>query len=159
MQKLLIKHFDELTLRELYALKQARDEVFFLEQRITDVDADDVDFVCRHMWIEDDSQIAAYLRIIPAGAFYEEASIGRVLVRKPWRGKGLCRKMMWKAIELIDKESEGSTIVIGAQSYLVNFYREFGFEPFGKEYIDAGIPHCHMKRAVSLVIKNKQCFL
>ena len=146
MQKLVIKHFDELTLRELYAIKQARDEVFFLEQRITDVDADGVDFVCRHLWIEDEGQIAAYLRIIPAGALYEEASIGRVLVRKPWRGRGLCRKMMWKALELVDKETGGSAIVIGAQSYLVDLYREFGFEPFGDEYMDAGIPHFHMKR-------------
>ena len=81
--ELKIKPFNELTPHELYGLMRARAEVFFLEQQITVEDADGVDPACTHLWIEQEGEVIALLRMIPAkvGAGCVP-SIGRVLVRK-----------------------------------------------------------------------------
>ena len=33
---------------------------------------------------------------------------------------------------------------MSAQTYLINFYKKFNFKVFGKEYLDAGVPHIKM---------------
>ncbi len=39
-----------------------------------------------------------------------------------------------------------SPIELDAQSYLRDWYRRFGFEQNGKEFIEDGIPHIPMRR-------------
>ena len=80
MSPVLTKHFSELSTREYHRIVQAREAVFFLEQHITEPDADAVDPQSVFMWMEDGGRVVAFLRIIPAGIAYAEASVGRVLV-------------------------------------------------------------------------------
>lgn len=139
------KSFDELTTRELYHLMQARSEVFFLEQQITVEDADGVDLHALHLWLEEAGEVVALLRIIPAEATSDGfPSIGRLLVRKPWRRQGLCRQLMHEAVAYIRREWGNAPIHISAQRYLVDFYRELGFEIASEVYLEAGIEHQSM---------------
>ena len=97
-----------------------------------------------HLYINDDSKIIAYLRIIEKGVSYDEISIGRVLVNKDYRGKGLARQMMLIAISFIEKELNETEIRISAQAYLVKFYESLGFKLVSDKYLEDDIPHIEM---------------
>lgn len=144
--ELKIKTFDALTTRELYRLMRARSEVFFLEQQITVEDADEVDLRAVHLWLEEAGEVIALLRMIPAEATADgHPSIGRVLVRRAWRRRGLCRQMMQAAIDYIRSHWGETPIRISAQRYLVDFYCEMGFEVRSEVYLEAGIEHQSMQ--------------
>ena len=80
--------FDELSVRELYAILALRQRVFIVEQTCPYADADGDDQISRHLWAED-GQIRAYLRIVPAGVKFPEVSLGRVITAPEARGSGL----------------------------------------------------------------------
>lgn len=141
----LIKAFDELTTKELYQIAQARFEVFVVEQEITcENDFDDRDFDAYHLFGIEDGQVVAYARLLPRGIAYEEASMGRVLVRKASRRKGVAEKMMNRGIEFITKEWQENKIILSAQSYVVPLYEKVGFKQVSDVYDEAGIPHIKM---------------
>ncbi len=50
--------------------------------------------------------------------------------------------------ECLESIGDGASS-LEAQSYLVDFYASFGFVADGAEYIEDGIPHVPMVRAVS----------
>jgi hypothetical protein len=88
--------------------------------------------------------IVAYTRV------YEERQagtwhIGRVVVRKDWRLKGLGKKIMNQSINFLFTKQDVELILISAQEYLLKFYSDFGFEAFGEAYLEDGIPHRAMK--------------
>ncbi len=139
--ELKIRRFDELSTRELYALMRARSEVFFLEQKITVEDADEVDFEAVHLWVEEQGEVVGLLRMIPASVTGDHPSIGRLLVRRPWRRRGVCRRLMAEAMQWIEHTWKPLKIRISAQSYLVDFYVELGFEVCSDPYEEAGIEH------------------
>lgn len=147
------KYFDELNINEFYEIAKARYEVFACEQEITcENDFDDKDRECIHLFIVDkDSKnevIAGYCRLLPAGLSYDEASIGRVLVSREYRNRGLAKEMMIRAIEEIKKEFNTDIITLSAQSYIKNLYKEVGFREVSDEYDEAGIPHIKMKLGI-----------
>lgn len=92
------------------------------------------------------NKIVAYLRILPRGFSYPEVSIGRVLVREEYRGSGIARKMLNTAISYIADALGENEIQIGAQEYLLAFYKSLGFEPVSEVYLEDGIPHLDMLR-------------
>ena len=51
------KHFDELTTRELYEILRSRAEIFVVEQKISYVDMDEIDYNCLHCYIEDGGRV------------------------------------------------------------------------------------------------------
>ena len=61
MSPVLTKHFSELSTREYHRIVQAREAVFFLEQHITEPDADAVDPQSVFMWMEDGGRVVAFL--------------------------------------------------------------------------------------------------
>lgn len=139
-----LKNFDELTCRELYDLLSARNEVFVVGQNCNYLDTDGKDFQCLHLFCKIDNEIAAYCRIIPPGISYSGTSIGRVLTRDKFRNLGLGKELVNLAIESALNAFPGNNIKIGAQSYLLKFYSDFGFEVFGEEYLEDKIPHHKM---------------
>ncbi|VYU55775.1 GNAT family N-acetyltransferase [Clostridium tertium] len=147
------KYFDELNINEFYEIAKARYEVFACEQEITcENDFDDKDRECIHLFIVDkdfkNEVIAGYCRLLPAGLSYDEASIGRVLVSREYRNRGLAKEMMIRAIEEIKKEFNTDKITLSAQSYIKNLYKEVGFREVSDEYDEAGIPHIKMKLGI-----------
>ena len=142
--KVEIKKFNELGLEELYEIFRLRSEVFVVEQECiyNDVDGKDLDSV--HVMIKNEERIEAYLRVIKEGISYEDCSIGRVLVAKEARGKGLARRIVKEGIDYITREWNKKRITIGAQEYLKEFYGSFGFKTVSDVYMEDGIPHVDM---------------
>lgn len=134
--------FAELTLAELYAIIALREQVFVVEQACAYLDADGLDPVSRHLWAARGDAIAAYLRIVPAGAKFAEPSIGRVIVAPAERGTGLGRALMARGIAAIG----AGPIRLGAQAHLERFYGELGFRRASGVYDEDGIPHVEMLR-------------
>lgn len=142
--KISIKSFDDLSKKELYEILKLRAEIFVVEQHCFYLDLDDKDYDSLHLMIEENDEIASYLRIIPKGLSYETASISRVLTSPKYRGKGLSRMVMQDAIDYIKKEWQEPKITIGAQYYLEKFYTSLGFIRVSDIYLDAGIEHIDM---------------
>lgn len=142
------KDFKKLNINELYEIVKSRYEVFVCEQEITsENDFDDKDKECMHLFALDkgSEKVIGYCRLLPPGLSYEEASIGRVLVLKEYRNKGLAKEMMIKAIEEIKKNYKVDNITLSAQTYIKNLYISVGFKEVSEEYEEAGIPHVKMK--------------
>ena len=136
-----IKKFKELNVEEVYKILALRNEVFIVEHGCAYLDRDYKDLNSYHLFAEENGEIIAYLRILEKGVSYDEISIGRVAVKKTYRGKGISREMMLKAIEFVENNLNESTIKIQAQAYLLNFYSSLGFKAVSEEYLEDNIPH------------------
>lgn len=139
-----VKKFDELTINELYDILELRAEIFVVEQECAYNDVDGKDKKAIHMWKEENGKITGYIRVIPKGVSYDNASIGRVVTAAEGRGKGVAKELMLKGIEYVSKVWEGERITIGAQEYLKGFYGSLGFKPVSDVYLEDGIPHLDM---------------
>jgi ElaA protein len=133
--------FGELSGAELYAIVGLRERVFVVEQACVYLDADGLDPVCRHLWAAGDA-IAAYLRIVPAGATYDEVALGRIVTAPEARGTGLGRTLVRRGLEAVGPVP----VRISAQAHLERFYADFGFRPASDVYLEDGIPHLEMLR-------------
>lgn len=139
-----IKKFNELNIEEIYKILALRNEIFIVEQECPYLDCDDKDLNSYHLFLRENGEIVSYLRILEKGVSYDEISIGRVAVKKSYRGKGISRKMMLKAIEFIENNLSENTIKIQAQAYLLDFYNSLGFKAVSEEYLEDNIPHIDM---------------
>ncbi|GGA84509.1 GNAT family N-acetyltransferase [Ornithinibacillus halotolerans] len=140
-----IKKFEELTTNELYMILKARTDVFVVEQNCPYPELDNLDQSSLHLYCGSNSNIGAYLRIIPKGVKYKDAvAIGRVLVVEKHRRNGIAREMMEKALEFITEVIKEETIKIQAQVYLKSFYQSLGFEQISDIYEEDSIPHIDM---------------
>ncbi|WP_270304841.1 GNAT family N-acetyltransferase [Terrisporobacter petrolearius] len=139
-----IKKFNELNIEEIYKILALRNEIFIVEQDCPYLDCDDKDLNSYHLFLRENGEIVSYLRILEKGVSYDEISIGRVAVKKSYRGKGISRKMMQKAIEFIENNLSENTIKIQAQAYLLDFYSSLGFKAVSEEYLEDNIPHIDM---------------
>ncbi|UPA29122.1 GNAT family N-acetyltransferase [Terrisporobacter glycolicus] len=139
-----IKKFNELNIEEIYKILALRNEIFIVEQECPYLDCDDKDLNSYHLFLRENGEIVSYLRILEKGVSYDEISIGRVAVKKSYRGKGISRKMMQKAIEFIENNLSENTIKIQAQAYLLDFYSSLGFKAVSEEYLEDNIPHIDM---------------
>jgi ElaA protein len=142
----LLKKFDELTPEQLYALLQLRSEVFVVEQNCVFLDADDKDQEADHLMGFQNNKLVAYTRLIPPGAIYEQASIGRVVTSPSARGSGAGKELMQKSIEAVYDLYGRLPIKIGAQLYLKKFYESFHFRQISDVYLEDGIEHIYMLR-------------
>src|SRR5699024_2081175 len=143
------KNFNDLTVNELYNILKARVNVFVVEQACAYPEIDDYDQQSLHLFLEDNEQLIAYVRILPTHSKYKEVSIGRVLVVEEYRGHGYAEKIMNKAIDYIMTVWEENTIKIQAQHYLSEFYSALGFEQITDIYLEDYIPH------IDMILKNK----
>lgn len=141
---ILCKKFEELTLEELYEILKLRSEVFVVEQNCIYNDIDGKDKTSFHVIIKENNEITAYLRVLPPGISYENASLGRVLVAKDARGMGYAKAIVTEGINCVLRNFNTNKITIGAQEYLKDFYSEFGFKPVSEVYDEDGIPHLNM---------------
>ena len=141
-ENVIIKSFAELSKPELYAILNLRIKVFCVEQECPYQDVDNKDQEATHVYIQDDSKIAAYARIIKEKE--SEYHIGRVVVDEEYRKLGLATTIMKQCIETI-KRNDNATIIISAQSYLKDFYKHLGFENTGSYYLEDDIPHEQMQ--------------
>jgi len=137
--------FSELSLNELYDILALRTAVFVVEQNCVYQELDGKDSDSMHLLGYDESgELGAYLRIVAAGISYDELSLGRIVIAKTHRGKGIGNELMQQAMEFIQKEYGKVPVRISAQAHLEKFYSGQGFEKASKPYMEDGIPHIEM---------------
>lgn len=122
-------------------LKSIRHDIFVVEQRVpADIEWDGVDGECRHAIAEDAAGAA-----IGCGRLLPDGHIGRMAVRREWRGQGVGGALLERLIALA-RELGYFYVALNAQTHALPFYARFGFTPRGAEYEEAGIPHRAMER-------------
>lgn len=136
--------FEELTNKTLYEILRLRSEVFVVEQDCVYQDLDNKDQKALHVLGIKKGQVVAYTRIFRPGDYFHNASIGRVVVAMDQRKYGYGKQIMEASLAAIEKRFPNTSIEISAQSYLIKFYTELGFERIGEEYLEDGIPHVRM---------------
>ena len=134
--------FADLDPRTAYRLWQLRIDVFVVEQECPypELDGRDMEPDALHLWVEDDGAPVGCLRILEDSG---SARIGRVVVARTHRGRGLAAELMWTTLELVGERP----CVLDAQSHLTHWYARFGFAPSGPEFLEDGIPHTPMTRS------------
>lgn len=144
--KFKIKPFKALSLIELYQILQLRSEVFVVEQNCVYLDIDGKDEKALHVLGMHEGVLVAYARLFKPGDYFEQASIGRVIVHPAYRDKKWGHDLMTTAIKGIEENYTVTSITISAQLYLKRFYESHGFVQTSEMYLEDDIPHIEMKR-------------
>lgn len=140
--------FDELSTHQLFDLLKLRVDVFVVEQTCPypELDEKDRHQETRHLMGFVDGKLIACARLLAPGVSYPSASIGRIATHSAHRNKGAGKLLVDKAINECDVLWPDASIEIGAQEYLLAFYKSFGFVPTSVMYLEDDIPHVDMKR-------------
>lgn len=135
--------FDELSPHDLYAILTLRSAVFVVEQDCVFLDLDDRDHEpeAEHLWTADSVGVTATLRLLHEGG--STWSIGRVVARRDVRSRGLAAHLLGAGLHRL-RELGATTVQIGAQAQLRDWYARFGFAPSGPRYLEDGILHVPM---------------
>ncbi len=141
-----IKRFETLSTKELYDILLLRAEVFIVEQNCVYQDIDGKDEKALHLIGEDNGQIVAYARLFKPHDYFEQASIGRVIVKETARSQKLGHLLMREAIQVIKSHFDQRKITISAQLYLKKFYESHGFIQTSEMYLEDDIPHIEMRK-------------
>ncbi len=141
-----IKSFNELTVSEMYSVMHLRSKVFVVEQNCVYQDLDNKDQKAIHLLGEYDGKIVCYSRLFNTGDYFENASIGRVVIDPEYRDRKWGNDMMQEAISAILKCFNQTKITISAQLYLQRFYENNGFIKTSDVYLEDDIEHIEMKK-------------
>ncbi|MDO5018617.1 MAG: GNAT family N-acetyltransferase [Lagierella massiliensis] len=141
--ELFIKNFNELTTEELYSILKLRVDVFVVEQNCPYPELDNRDKDAVHVYLKEENEIVAYLRIMDRGVESEYVSIGRVISAK--RRRGLGTYIMKEGIKACKEIFDADIIYIEAQTYARTFYEKSGFKQVSEEFLLDDIPHIKME--------------
>lgn len=142
--EILVKSFDQLSIEELYEILQLRSEVFVVEQNCVYQDIDGKDNHAMHIIGIKDDKLVGYARCFPAGIYFKEAAMGRVIIREEYRSRKLGHEILKAALGAIKEYYDADAIRLSAQLHLTGFYENHGFKPVGTDYLEDGIPHINM---------------
>ena len=138
-----IKPYNDLSKDQFFDILKLRIEIFVVEQCCYYQELDDEDKEAFHVSIYNDGIIVAVGRIIP-NLHNKEVKIGRIAVKMEHRKKGLAYKMMKDIMNFLSKDYKNFSVLLSAQTYLIEFYRSFGFKEVGDNYLEDGIEHINM---------------
>lgn len=122
-----------------------RREVFIKEQKIDEIeefDGTDQKYNSKIIVLYNNKKPFATGRLIEIDG---KLFIGRIAILKEYRGLNYGIILLEKLIEKAKTEFKHKEIFIHAQSYAKAFYEKVGFTSFGEEFLEANIPHLHMK--------------
>ena len=119
-----------------------RREVFVWEQKVPEAEEnDEFDLTATHYVAVADGEVVGTLRLIE---LVEHTKIGRVAVRSAYRGRGVARQLIERA--MADARQAGrNKFYLTAQSDKLGLYHKLGFVEFGPEFMDGGMPHRAMR--------------
>lgn len=145
-----VKHFNELSTRELYEILKTRFEIFVTEQECLYQDLDDKDQDAIHVFCWNASgRVAGCLRVFwkdhdkTAGV----AQIGRVVTLE--HGKGIGGAMLHQGVDVAINRLKAKKIYLEAQEYAIGYYAKEGFEVVSDVFMEDGIPHVKMERMIN----------
>jgi len=130
---------------ELHMCLRIRREVFIEEQQVPEeLELDEYDATALHFIALDGMHPVATARVLLKEGG-KTAKIGRVAVLKQARGSGIGKNLM-QFLEKAPDLAHVSSFVLEAQTHALAFYERLGYRAHGEEFMDAGIPHFHMKK-------------
>ena len=122
-----------------------RREVFTQEQGFAEPDSDKWDEQAFHVILWEDRQPIATGRVYFEGSHVDIAHVGRVCIKKAFRGRGLGRILL-ERLEYAARTEGANKAILGAQVQAVPFYEKVGYRVYGKEYMDEHCPHRWMEK-------------
>ncbi|MGW2019294.1 GNAT family N-acetyltransferase [Streptomyces sp. NPDC001927] len=133
-----------------------RREVFVVEQNVPqEIEYDAYDATAVHVLaVREDGLPLGTGRLLhgadaagKTGGDASVGSLGRLAVSKAARGLGVGAALV-RAIEDAARERGLTAVDLHAQTHALGFYERLGYEVYGPEFPDAGIPHRAMRRAL-----------
>lgn len=117
--------------------------VFVVEQGVPeDIERDAFDAVSLHAIARDPAgAVVATGRLLPDG------HVGRMAVVPPLRGKGVGGAVL-EALVAEAVRAGLAEVALNAQVHALAFYHRHGFVEYGDVFMEAGIPHRAMRRAL-----------
>lgn len=138
------KALQEIPVLDFYKIALERNRIFIVEQQSAFLDIDEIDVNAVHIYRKDDQgTLVAYIRVYELDE--STMSFGRVLVNKTKRGNGLGHELLSHTLTFLENNYPGKDVVIEAEEYLINFYKNYGFKPISQPYYDCNILHVTMK--------------
>ena len=128
------------------AIANLRREVFIVEQHVPE-HLEWEEGEVQHLWFVAESRVG----LIGIARLTADGRIGRMAVRRPFRGKGVGTALLSAALEAARQIGMGH-VRLSAQTHAEGFYARQGFVAEGEKYLDAGIPH----RAMHLILKESE---
>ncbi|MER7839917.1 GNAT family N-acetyltransferase [Streptomyces sp. NPDC096040] len=141
---------------DLEACFAVRKQVFVVEQGVPeDLEYDEYDATALHVLaIREDGVPLGTGRLLFGETTAEKTdgdpslgSLGRLAVSQEARGLGIGVALV-RAIEDAARARGLRAVDLHAQTHALGFYERLGYEPYGPEYEEAGIPHRGMRRAL-----------
>lgn len=123
--------------------KRIRQEVFVEEQGFNN-EFDHIDSQAKHLVLYENNMAIGCCRLFP-GDTPNSYVLGRLAIRKDFRGQKLGRKIIKEAekhLQLLHAKK----LSLSAQSRVRKFYEKLGYTASGKEYLDESCPHIHMEK-------------
>jgi len=133
--------FDDLDARTAYDVWWLRQQVFVVEQAspYPDLDGRDLEPGTRHLLLSEGEALVGYLRLLDDP---DAARIGRVVVARSARGRGLADALMVAALAEVGDRA----VRLDAQVGLTGWYAGYGFVVSGQEFDEDGVRHAPMER-------------
>jgi len=135
---------DNMSAHDFYEIAKLRQQIFIVEQSCIFSDLDELDPITHHLFALYKGNAIAYSRVLPPHKSKDPVYLSRICIDIHYRKHGLGNALVKKALDHIQKNFPEKEVVISAQSYLENFYEQFGFKRIGKPYLEDGIPHIAM---------------
>lgn len=122
------------------AIAGIRRRVFIEEQQVPEaLEWDGLDEAAIHLLAWDEDVAVATARMLADG------HIGRMSVLPGHRGRGIGRQLLTELLRLA-QQRRLTEVHLDAQTHALGFYEQLGFEVEGETFMDAGIPHRHMRK-------------
>ncbi|MFF9176221.1 GNAT family N-acetyltransferase [Streptomyces sp. NPDC014793] len=133
-----------------------RKKVFVVEQGVAqDIEYDAYDAVAVHVLaVREDGVPLGTGRLLhgeaaaaKTGGDASVGSLGRLAVARSARGLGVGAALV-RAVEEAARARGLAAVDLHAQTHALGFYERLGYEAYGPEFPDAGIPHRAMRRVL-----------
>jgi predicted GNAT family N-acyltransferase len=130
---------------EIDAALALRYEVFCTEQGVSlEEERDGLDGEALHLVVVDDGEVVGTCRLL---LVCSEVKLGRMAVAASHRGRGLAAKLLAEA-DARARELRAERIALAAQLTAQSLYERAGYARYGDVFLDAGIEHVMMGKAL-----------
>jgi predicted GNAT family N-acyltransferase len=130
---------------EIDAALALRYEVFCTEQGVSLAEErDGLDGEALHLVVVDGGEVVGTCRLLLVGS---EVKLGRMAVAASHRGRGLAAELLAEA-DARSRELRAERIVLAAQLTAQSLYERAGYARYGDVFLDAGIEHVMMGKAL-----------
>lgn len=120
-----------------------RHAVFVVEQNVPeDLEHDGQDAVSLHAVAFDEADQA-----MGTGRLLPDGHIGRMAVVRDARGRGIGAALLEALVDEAAARGDRE-VVLAAQTHAAAFYERAGFQAYGTPFVEAGIDHVMMRRAL-----------